>query len=129
MRTDPITAVLPTADSQTLLITTLDSHVRLLDLSTGQMLNTFKGHIAKEYRIRACFGAAEATVVCGDEEGKIWSWDLVDVSLTLYIILESSLFVEGYVLICRGDIGQHLTTQPTTHCSRESDYLDGISPY
>lgn len=93
------------------------------------MLNTFKGHIAKEYRIRACFGAAEATVVCGDEEGKIWSWDLVDVSLTLYIILESSLFVEGYVLICRGDIGQHLTTQPTTHCSRESDYLDGISPY
>ncbi|KIM92002.1 hypothetical protein PILCRDRAFT_94165 [Piloderma croceum F 1598] len=85
LRTDyighPITSLLPTADSQTLLVTTLDSHVRLLDLSTGQMLNTFKGHTGKEYRVRACFGAAEASVVCGDEEGRIWGWDLVDASI------------------------------------------------
>jgi WD40 repeat protein len=64
-------------------VTTLDSHIRLLDLSTGQVLNTFKGHTGKEYRVRACFGAAEASVVCGDEDGRVWEWDLVDVSFTL----------------------------------------------
>jgi len=79
--TDPITSIVPTSDSQTLLVSTLDSHVRLLDLGTGKMLNTFSGHVGKEYRVRACFGAGEATVCCGDEEGRVWAWDLVDATV------------------------------------------------
>jgi mitogen-activated protein kinase organizer 1 len=97
--TDPITSLLPTADSQTLLVTTLDSHIRLLDLSTGQVLNTFKGHTGKEYRVRACFGAAEASVVCGDEDGRVWGWDLVDVSFTL-VSLTSTFFLCIDLLSC-----------------------------
>jgi len=79
----PITSILPTADSQTLLISSLDSRVRLLDLATGQVLDTFSGHVGKEYRIRACFGAGEATICCGDEEGRVWGWDLVDATVLL----------------------------------------------
>lgn len=80
--TDPITSLLPTTDAQTLLIASLDSNIRLLDLSTGKVLNTFSspGYVSKEYRVRACFGAGEATIVGGDEEGRVWGWDLVDVS-------------------------------------------------
>nr|VWO98991.1 Mitochondrial division protein 1 [Ganoderma boninense] len=65
-------------DNQTYLATTLDAHVRLMDMSTGKMLNDFKGHASASYRIRACFGHGEASVVCGDENGKVWAWDLVD---------------------------------------------------
>jgi hypothetical protein len=60
---------------------TLDSHVRLMDGSTGKLLNDFRGHINTSYRCRACFGFNEASVVCGDENGAVWAWDLLDVSI------------------------------------------------
>jgi len=74
----PVASVVPTKDSQTLLVTTLDSKVRLLDKKSGQVLNTFQGHKNVQYRIRACFDATEATILCGDEEGRLWAWDLVE---------------------------------------------------
>ncbi|KAG5648549.1 hypothetical protein DXG03_003160 [Asterophora parasitica] len=74
----PVTSVVPTQDNQTLLVTTLDSHVRLMDASTGKMLNDFTGHTNSAYRCRACFSHGEASVVCGDENGMIWAWDLLD---------------------------------------------------
>ena len=70
---------MPTQDAQTLLVLTLDSHIRLMDSSTGKMLNDFTGHVNEAYRCRACFGHAEASVVCGDENGQVWAWDLLDV--------------------------------------------------
>ncbi|KAF8893991.1 nuclear mRNA splicing protein [Infundibulicybe gibba] len=74
----PVTSVVPTQDGQTLLVTTLDSHIRLMDMSTGKALNTFTGHKNDSYRCRACFGHAEASVICGDEGGMVWAWDLLD---------------------------------------------------
>jgi mitogen-activated protein kinase organizer 1 len=50
-----------------------------MDMSTGKMLNDFVGHSNESYRVRACFGTGEATVICGDEKGQIWEWDLLDV--------------------------------------------------
>jgi WD40 repeat protein len=78
---DPITSILPTADAQTLLVASLDGAVRLMDLSTGKQLNEFKGHQHTAYRLRACFGHAEASVLCGDEDGRVWAWDLLDVRI------------------------------------------------
>jgi mitogen-activated protein kinase organizer 1 len=75
----PITAILPTVDNLTYLVTTLDSHVRLMDASTGKMLNDFSGHAAGDYRIRAVLGHGEANIVCGDENGRVWAWDILDV--------------------------------------------------
>jgi len=74
----PVASIVPTKDRQTLLVTTLDSKVRLLDRKTGHVLNTFQGHKNTQYRIRACFDVTEAAVLCGDEEGQLWSWDLVE---------------------------------------------------
>ncbi|EJT98009.1 nuclear mRNA splicing protein [Dacryopinax primogenitus] len=74
----PVTSVLPTADLQTVLATILDSKVILLDDSAGTALATFTGHRNKEYRSRAAFGHQEASVICGDEDGRIWAWDLLD---------------------------------------------------
>ncbi|KAL9711989.1 hypothetical protein Ac2012v2_005064 [Leucoagaricus gongylophorus] len=77
----PVTSVVPTQDGQTLLVTSLDGHIRLMDMSTGKMLNDFTGHTNSSYRCRACFGRAEDSVVCGDEKGMIWAWDLLDAKL------------------------------------------------
>ncbi|PPQ65658.1 hypothetical protein CVT26_000290 [Gymnopilus dilepis] len=77
----PVTSVLPTQDAQTYLVATLDNHVRLMDCSTGKLLNDFTGHVNEAYRCRACFGHGEATVICGDENGQIWAWDLVDAKI------------------------------------------------
>ncbi|PPQ93789.1 hypothetical protein CVT25_013498 [Psilocybe cyanescens] len=77
----PVTSVVPTQDNQTYLVATLDNHIRLMDCSTGKMLNDFTGHVNEAYRCRACFGHAEATVICGDEKGQIWAWDLVDAKI------------------------------------------------
>ncbi|KAF9644042.1 nuclear mRNA splicing protein [Thelephora ganbajun] len=77
----PVTAVVPTKDHQSYLATTLDSHVRLMDGSTGKLLNDFKGHVNTSYRCRACFGFNEASVVCGDENGVVWAWDLLDATV------------------------------------------------
>ncbi|KAI0344825.1 nuclear mRNA splicing protein [Trametopsis cervina] len=77
----PVTAVAPTKDHQTYLVTTLDSHVRLMDATSGKLLNDFTGHLNKSYRCRACLGHNEASVVCGDEDGKVWAWDLLDANL------------------------------------------------
>ncbi|KAF8723915.1 hypothetical protein AX14_009021 [Amanita brunnescens Koide BX004] len=74
----PVTSVVPTQDNQTYLVTSLDSHIRLMDMSTGRLLNDFTSHVNSAYRCRGCFGHAEATVVCGDENGMIWAWDLMD---------------------------------------------------
>lgn len=76
---DPVTAVLPTQDAQTYLVTTLDARVRLMDGASGKLLNEFKGHANEAYRCRAVFGHGEASVVCGDEGGAVWAWDLLDV--------------------------------------------------
>jgi mitogen-activated protein kinase organizer 1 len=93
---DPVTAVTPTKDHQSYLVTTLDSHVRLMDSSTGKLLNDFKGHINISYRCRACFGFNEASIVCGDENGSVWAWDLVDVNIQVSLRMKDrSLTVDG----------------------------------
>ncbi|KAH8119459.1 nuclear mRNA splicing protein [Phellopilus nigrolimitatus] len=74
----PVTSLVPTHDAQTVLAATLDSHVRLMDLHTGKMLNDFTAHANESYRCRATFGHAEASVICGDENGQVWAWDLLD---------------------------------------------------
>ncbi|CAE6517845.1 unnamed protein product [Rhizoctonia solani] len=74
----PISSISPSADNQTLLICTLDSRLRLMDRVNGQMLNTFSGHVSNDYRTHACFGYGEGTVLCGDEQGSIWEWDLLE---------------------------------------------------
>ena len=60
-----------------------------MDMSTGKMLNDFKGATISSYRCRSCFGHGEASVVCGDEEGRVWAWDLLDVSISPALFLST----------------------------------------
>jgi len=110
---DPVTSAVPTQDGQTLLVTSLDSHIRLMDMSTGKMLNDFTGHANNSYRCRACFGRAEDSVICGDEKGMVWAWDLLAVGLHL-LCCTFFWFREG----------QTPWPQSSSESSFKSDHLD-----
>ena len=66
-----------------------------MDSSTGKLLNDFTGHLNESYRTRACFGHAEASVVCGDENGQVWAWDLLDVCPYSFLLFHVNNFTSG----------------------------------
>ncbi|MCJ1257664.1 hypothetical protein MMC24_005490 [Lignoscripta atroalba] len=74
----PITSVQQTRDGNAVLVSTLDSTIRLMDKGNGQMLQCYRGHGNKDYRIRSCLGLADAVVVSGSEDGEIYAWDLLE---------------------------------------------------
>ncbi len=63
-----------------LLVSTLDSKLRAMDLEEGRCFQTYSGHKNESYRSKAAFGLGESTAVIGDEDGKIWTWDVENVS-------------------------------------------------
>ncbi|CAD6582460.1 MAG: hypothetical protein CYPHOPRED_002040 [Cyphobasidiales sp. Tagirdzhanova-0007] len=111
----PITSVSLTKDAQTMLVTTLGSALHLMDRQDGSELQRYDGHKNASYRIHSCFGAGEASILTGDEEGKLWKWDLTDgkhVLLSLKIAEKSLLWVEQYpgndkdIFVTAGSDGQ-----------------------
>ena len=110
-------AVIPTLDSTTYLATSLDNHVRLMDMATGKMLNDFSGHANESYRCRACFGYGEASVVCGDEKGLIWAWDLLDVGCANHAALTNYINFDHL-------IGESNASEPSAKSSPQSYYMD-----
>ncbi|KAM0803290.1 WD40-repeat-containing domain protein [Usnea florida] len=72
-----ITSVQQTRDRNGVLISTLDSTIRLMDKANGQLLQNYRGHTNKNYRIRSCLGMADSVVISGSEDGKLYAWDLL----------------------------------------------------
>lgn len=71
-----ISSIRQSKDDNTILVSTLDSKLRLMDKSNGEMLRTFSGHIHKEYRLRSVFGPRDETIISGSEDGRICIWDI-----------------------------------------------------
>lgn len=67
------------SDNNCLLVSTLDSKVRLFDRATGELLNEYVGHKNEAYRMDSLLINNDAYVVSGSEDGDIWIWDLVEV--------------------------------------------------
>ncbi|KAL9042000.1 MAG: hypothetical protein Q9214_003919, partial [Letrouitia sp. 1 TL-2023] len=73
---EPITSVQQTRDGSAVLVSSLDSTIRLMDKSNGQLLQSYKGHTNKEFRIRSCLGLNDGVVISGSEDGRIYVWDM-----------------------------------------------------
>lgn len=78
---EPVTSVNFTNDGQCILASTLDSSIRLIDKETGAVLNTFKGHQNKEYKIDSCLTTKDTHVISGSEDGSIYIWDLIQANI------------------------------------------------
>lgn len=78
LHAEPITSVRQTRDGNAVLVSTLDSTIRLMDKGNGQLLQSYKGHTNTEYRIRSMLGMADSMVISGSENGKLYAWDLLE---------------------------------------------------
>ncbi|VDN59134.1 unnamed protein product [Dracunculus medinensis] len=78
---DSATSVTFSGDSQCILVSTKDGFVRLLDNNNGKLLADYTGHMNNEYRIESRILSTEAHVLSGSEDGKVYIWDLIHMSL------------------------------------------------
>ncbi|KAL6058331.1 WD repeat domain-containing protein 83 [Balamuthia mandrillaris] len=74
----PVTFVSLSNDKNCLLVSTLDSALRLLDKSSGELLAEYKGHKNDDYKISNCFTNTDSHVISGSEDRNIYIWDLVE---------------------------------------------------
>ncbi|KAI6847264.1 WD40 repeat-like protein [Hortaea werneckii] len=74
-----VTSVMPTVASDSYLVSTLDSHVRLMDRSTGKCLQSFKGggFRNESYRVRSTLAMGDSVAMSGSEDGSIVVWDVL----------------------------------------------------
>lgn len=73
-----ITGMAMTHDGQCLATSCLDGTIRLIELGTGELLNTYHGmHISGRYALDVGILANDATVVSGSEDGCCVLYDLV----------------------------------------------------
>jgi len=73
-----ITGIAPTRDGQCLAISCLDGTIRLMELDTGELLNTYtSAHVAGQYGLQCCMTADDATLVSGSEDGRAVLYDIV----------------------------------------------------
>ncbi|XP_058617346.1 WD repeat domain-containing protein 83 isoform X2 [Onychostoma macrolepis] len=76
----PITCVCFSRDGQCTLSSSLDSTVRLLDKSSGEMLGEYSGHVNKGYKLDCCLSDKDTHILSCSEDGHVYFWDLVELS-------------------------------------------------
>ncbi|KAF2746047.1 WD40 repeat-like protein [Sporormia fimetaria CBS 119925] len=75
----PVTSLGVTKKGTELLVSSLDSTVRLMDRSNGQLLKAYRheGFVNKELRVKSVLGLNDSVVVSGSDDGKVFVWDLL----------------------------------------------------
>ncbi|TXT13713.1 hypothetical protein VHUM_01080 [Vanrija humicola] len=68
----------PSTPRETMLVASLDGKLRLFDRSNGSVLQTFSGHNCSTQRSKPAFARGEGSVLAGDEDGRLWSWSVLD---------------------------------------------------
>ncbi|KAF2140363.1 uncharacterized protein K452DRAFT_230920 [Aplosporella prunicola CBS 121167] len=76
----PITSLAATRAGDSLLVSSLDSTVRLFDRAAGTLLQAYAapGFVSKEYRARGALGLRDSVVLAPSEDGSVFVWDLLD---------------------------------------------------
>ncbi|KAK8985122.1 hypothetical protein V6N11_076812 [Hibiscus sabdariffa] len=87
----PVNCISMSNDGNCILASCLDSSIRLLDRSTGELLQEYKGHACKSYKMDCCLTNSDAHVIGGSEDGSIFFWDLVDASVVSKFRAHSSV--------------------------------------
>lgn len=73
-----ITGMTQTFDGECLAVNCLDGSIRLMQIDTGELLNTYtSSHVAGQYGLKCCMTADDATIVTGSEDGRAVLYDLV----------------------------------------------------
>jgi len=77
----PVTSMAQTKDGKCLVVSCLDGSIRLMELETGELLNTYsEAHSAGNYALDVDILADDATIITGSENGQCALYDLVRAS-------------------------------------------------
>ncbi|KAG1146517.1 hypothetical protein G6F37_003503 [Rhizopus arrhizus] len=74
----PITSAKSSKDGNCILVSSLDNTMRLMDKSSGRLLNEFKGHKHNEYKIESILSNKDEYAITGSEDGKIYIYDILE---------------------------------------------------
>ncbi|KAK4411595.1 WD repeat domain-containing protein 83 [Sesamum angolense] len=94
----PVNCISLSNDGNCVLASCLDSTLRLLDRSTGELLQEYKGHTCKlmlpsasVFKMDCCLTNTDAHVAGGSEDGYVYFWDLVDANVVSSFRAHSSV--------------------------------------
>ena len=73
-----VTSVSISNDKKCFLASCMENAARLMDRTTGEMLNEYCGHRHENYSLQSCFSNDDAFVLSGSEDGLVYIWDLVE---------------------------------------------------
>jgi mitogen-activated protein kinase organizer 1 len=76
----PVGTLSVSHDRECVLASCLDDYLRLIDISTGELLATYEGHVNKTYKVGCAILHDDSVVLSGSENGKICFWNLADAS-------------------------------------------------
>ena len=75
----PITSLTPTLKADSILVSTLDSTLRLMDKVDGKLLRVYKDDALQvsTYRIRSGLAEKDSVAISGSEDGFVYAWDVL----------------------------------------------------
>ncbi|KAF2269370.1 WD40 repeat-like protein [Lojkania enalia] len=76
----PVTSVDVSMKGTDVLVSSLDSTIRLMDRTNGQLLKAYRdeGFVNKELRVESILGMNDSVVVSGSDNGMVYAWDLLE---------------------------------------------------
>lgn len=76
----PITSLSLSKKGTELLVSSLDSTVRLMDRTNGQLLKAYRddAFVNTDLRVRSTLGLNDSVVVSGSDDGMVFAWDLLE---------------------------------------------------
>eukprot|EP00922_Rhytidocystis_sp_ex-Travisia-forbesii_P025166 GHVS01036962.1.p1 GENE.GHVS01036962.1~~GHVS01036962.1.p1 ORF type:complete len:609 (-),score=61.08 GHVS01036962.1:184-2010(-) len=63
-------------NGSSLIVTTNDSRIRILDMNDLSCVSKLKGHVNDQIMLTAQFTPSQQQVVCGSENGSVYMWDV-----------------------------------------------------
>lgn len=77
---EPVTSLTATVQGDSMLVSTTDSVLRLMDRADGKCLRSYEdkgGFVNSTYRIRSTLMASDRIVLSGSEDGRVYAWDVL----------------------------------------------------
>ncbi|KAF1954090.1 WD40 repeat-like protein [Byssothecium circinans] len=76
----PVTSLAVSKKGTEMLVSSLDSTVRLMDRGNGQLLKAYRDEafVNTDLRVRSTLGLNDSVVVSGSDDGMVFAWDLLE---------------------------------------------------
>lgn len=76
----PVTSLTVSKKGTEVLVSSLDSTIRLMDRTNGQLLKAYRdeGYVNTDLRVRSTLGLNDSVVLSGSDDGMVVAWDLLE---------------------------------------------------